>query len=109
MGEHSSQEAKHGRAYIWDFCAILLHEMSKLRTSSEFQKGRKGAFPEEVTIIVRSIAEPTFDVLFLVLPCQAKTRSTELSPKTVSLAQVNGYSVPPSLPTGIAKVLKRKR
>ena len=46
---------------------LLLHQISKLRTTSEFQKRWKRAFPKEVSIIVSSIAEPTFDVLVFLL------------------------------------------
>ena len=104
--------------------AILLHQRSKLRTTSEFQKGEKRAFPKEVSITVGSIAEPTFDVLVFCVAEQKhiphtpdemalsnilsrSLKNTKLSPETTSLAQVNGYRVLPSFPNGTTQVLNR--
>ena len=42
--------------------AILLHRKCKLWTPTKLQKEEKKAFPNEVTIIVGSIAETIFDV-----------------------------------------------
>ena len=88
LSEQSVQEANHARAYNGATWYDLASSRKQTQSSGEVPTRVKRPFPKEVTIIVRSIAEPTFDVVVFGL-AEQKT----ILPDGVALSNISSLSL----------------